>query len=145
MSTDTEPQGELRGAGASIWMRGSGLSALWSWQGARRTPRTFIGGSSRAGRSGQRQRVASLWPLSVDGLLLLATVGLLKPAAPCTPRARGAVWSAFLLGIAVSLAANVAAAPTLEWKQVLVAGWPSAALLAHSPAGRLPDTADQED
>ncbi|WP_043259348.1 DUF2637 domain-containing protein [Streptomyces hokutonensis] len=72
---------------------------------------------------------ASLWPLSVDGLLLLATVGLLKPSGAHTRRARGAVWSAFLLGIAVSLAANVAAAPALEWKPVLVAGWPPVALL----------------
>jgi len=72
---------------------------------------------------------ASLWPLSVDGLLLLATVGLLKPSGPRTRRARGAVWSAFLLGIAVSLAANIAAAPALAWKPVLVAGWPPVALL----------------
>ncbi|MFE2421909.1 DUF2637 domain-containing protein [Streptomyces hokutonensis] len=72
---------------------------------------------------------ASLWPLSVDGLLLLATVGLLKPSGLRTRRARGAVWTAFLLGIAVSLAANVAAAPALEWKPVLVAGWPPVALL----------------
>ncbi|MGP4051898.1 DUF2637 domain-containing protein [Streptomyces sp. 2A115] len=84
---------------------------------------------------------ASLWPLSVDGLLLLATVGLLKPTAPHTRRARGAVWSAFLLGIAVSLAANIAAAPALEWKPVLVAGWPPVALLlsvellVHRPVG----------
>ncbi|WP_405658098.1 DUF2637 domain-containing protein [Streptomyces sp. NBC_00079] len=86
---------------------------------------------------------ASVWPLSVDGLLLLATVGLLKPTGPRTRRARGAVWSAFLLGIAVSLAANVAAAPTLEWKPVLVAGWPPVALLlsvellVHRPIDRL--------
>ncbi|MFG2940362.1 DUF2637 domain-containing protein [Streptomyces sp. NPDC048282] len=72
---------------------------------------------------------SSLWPLSVDGLLLLATIGLLKPVGPSTRRARWAVWSAFLLGIGVSLAANVAAAPALEWKPVLVAGWPPVALL----------------
>ncbi|MCX5241003.1 DUF2637 domain-containing protein [Streptomyces prunicolor] len=72
---------------------------------------------------------ASLWPLSVDGSLLLATVGLVKPSGLRTRRARGAVWTAFLLGIAVSLAANVAAAPALEWKPVLVAGWPPVALL----------------
>ncbi|MEX3104153.1 MULTISPECIES: DUF2637 domain-containing protein [unclassified Streptomyces] len=72
---------------------------------------------------------ASLWPLSVDGLLLLATAGLLKPRADTTRRARGTVWSAFLLGIVVSLAANIAAAPALEWQPVLVAGWPPAALL----------------
>ncbi|MEU6353256.1 DUF2637 domain-containing protein [Streptomyces sp. NPDC047072] len=85
---------------------------------------------------------ASLWPLSVDGLLLLATVGLLKPSGTRTRRARGAVRSAFLLGIGVSLAANIAAAPAFEWKPVLVAGWPPVALLlsvellAHRPAVR---------
>ncbi|MGP4048481.1 DUF2637 domain-containing protein [Streptomyces sp. 2A115] len=94
---------------------------------------------------------ASLWPLSVDGLLLLATVGLLKPSGADTRRARGAVWSAFLLGIAVSLAANIAAAPALEWKPVLVAGWPPVALLlsvellVHRPVDRLDDTVDQGD
>ncbi|MFK0111570.1 DUF2637 domain-containing protein [Streptomyces sp. NPDC091217] len=74
---------------------------------------------------------ASLWPLSVDGLLLLATVGLLKSSASGRRggRERYAVWLAFLLGIAVSLAANIAAAPALAWKPVLVAGWPPVALL----------------
>jgi hypothetical protein len=72
---------------------------------------------------------ATLWPLSVDGLLLLATVGLLNSARGAERRVRAVVWLAFLLGIAVSLAANVAAAPALEWKPVLVAGWPPVALL----------------
>jgi hypothetical protein len=31
--------------------------------------------------------------------------------------------------VAVSLAANIAAAPTLSWQPVLVAGWPPLALL----------------
>jgi len=66
---------------------------------------------------------ASLWPLSVDGLLLLATVGLLKPGHQ-TPRTRVAVWSAFLGCIAVSLAANIAAAHA----------WPGNR--SWSPAGR---------
>jgi hypothetical protein len=93
---------------------------------------------------------ASLWPLSADGLLLLATVGLLKPSGAGTRRARGAAWCAFLLGIAVSLAANIAAAPALEWKPVLVAGWPPVALLlsvellVHRPVDRLDDTVDQK-
>jgi hypothetical protein len=83
---------------------------------------------------------ASLWPLSVDGLLLLATVGLLKPSSSGGRRGRYVVWLAFLLGIVVSLAANIAAAPALVWKPVLVAGWPPVALLlsvellAHRPA-----------
>jgi hypothetical protein len=33
------------------------------------------------------------------------------------------------IGVAVSLAANIAAAPTLSWQPVLVAGWPPLALL----------------
>ncbi|MEV0227160.1 DUF2637 domain-containing protein [Streptomyces sp. NPDC050704] len=65
---------------------------------------------------------ASLWPLSVDGLLLLATVGLLKPSGGGRRRARSVVWLAFVPGIVVSLAANIAAAPSLAWKPVLVAG-----------------------
>ncbi|GAB2993417.1 hypothetical protein GCM10023080_069610 [Streptomyces pseudoechinosporeus] len=72
---------------------------------------------------------ATLWLLSVDGLLLLATVGLLKPARHVSRRARSTVWMAFLLGIGVSLAANVAAAPTFAWRSILVAGWPPVALL----------------
>ncbi|WP_206313584.1 hypothetical protein [Streptomyces coryli] len=39
------------------------------------------------------------------------------------------VWVAFLLGIVVSLAANIAAAPVLAWRPVLVAEWPPVALL----------------
>ncbi|MFF9897687.1 DUF2637 domain-containing protein [Streptomyces longispororuber] len=72
---------------------------------------------------------AALWPLSVDGLLLLATAGLLRRPREGERRARWALWLAFLLGIAVSLAANIAAAPALAWKPVLVAGWPPVALL----------------
>lgn len=72
---------------------------------------------------------AALWPLSVDGLLVLATVGLLKSDNRSSRRVRYAVWLAFGLGIAMSLAANVAAAPRLAWQPVLVAGWPPVALL----------------
>jgi hypothetical protein len=85
---------------------------------------------------------ASLWPLSVDGLLVLSTIGLLKPADQSSRRSRYAVRLAFFLGIAVSLAANVAAAPRLAWQPVLVAGWPPVALLlavellAHGPLNR---------
>ena len=88
-------------------------------------------------RGGADPTNAMLWPLSVDGLLL-ATVGLLKPGHR-TRRMRVAVWSAFLGCIAVSLAANTAAAPQLAWQPVLVAGWPPVALLlavellAHPP------------
>lgn len=96
-------------------------------------------------RGGADAANAMLWPLSVDGLLLLATVGLLKPGHR-TRRMRVAVWSAFLGCIAVSLAANIAAAPRLAWQPVLVAGWPPVALLlavellAHRSRSRNPES-----
>jgi Protein of unknown function (DUF2637) len=80
-------------------------------------------------QGGADRTSATLWPLSVDGLLLPATVGVLKPSRGSDRRTRSVVWLAFLLGIAVSLAANIAAAPALAWKPVLVAGWPPVALL----------------
>ncbi|MFZ3555080.1 DUF2637 domain-containing protein [Streptomyces sp. BH055] len=80
-------------------------------------------------QSGADTISASLWPLSVDGLLLLATTALLKPVGPAPRRAPRLVWLAFLLGIVVSLVSNIAAAQALEWKPVLVAGWPPVALL----------------
>ncbi|WP_419995080.1 DUF2637 domain-containing protein [Streptomyces boninensis] len=72
---------------------------------------------------------AALWPLSVDGLLVLATVGLLRLDSAAGRRERCVIWAAFLLGIVVSLAANIAVAPALAWRPVLVAGWPPVALL----------------
>jgi hypothetical protein len=72
--------------------------------------------------------VARWWPLSVDGLLLLASLGLLRGGA-ATRRARWSLWGAFTAGVVVSLVANIAAAPTLTWASVLVAGWPPVALL----------------
>lgn len=97
-------------------------------------------------RGGADPTSAALWPLSVDGLLLLATVGLVKPGHQ-SRRMRIAVWSAFLGCIAVSLAANIAAVPRLVWQPVLVAGWPPVALLlavellAHRSRSRHTDTA----
>ncbi|WP_416968208.1 DUF2637 domain-containing protein [Streptomyces sp. 4F14] len=93
---------------------------------------------------------ASLWPLSVDGLLLLSTAGLLKHPGELSRRARWSIRASFLLGIAVSLAANVAAAPSAQWKPVLVAGWPPVALLLsvelliHRPEPLEPDPVRQD-
>jgi hypothetical protein len=76
------------------------VAAYASYQHQREYARE--GGSDPAG--------AALWPLSVDGLLVLAMVGVLK-AEQLSRRGRVAVWLSFWLGIAVSLAANIAAAP----------------------------------
>lgn len=100
--------------------------------------------SASALRGGADAMSAALWPLSVDGLLVLATVGLLKADRQTPRRVRVAAWLSFLLGIGVSLAANIAAAPALAWQPVLVAGWPPVALLLvvelliHRPRRREP-------
>lgn len=129
-----QPRGRVS---AEEWVRRActlvvaGVAAYASYQHQREY--ALAGGSDPIG--------AALWPLSVDGLLVLATVGVLK-ADQLSRRGRIAVWVSFWLGIAVSLAANIAAAPTLAWKPVLVAGWPPVALLlavellAHGPRSR---------
>lgn len=83
---------------------------------------------------------AALWPLSVDGLVILATLGLVHARRHTDTRTRAALWLAFIGGIAASLAANIDAAPQLNWQSILVAGWPPLALLLavelvlHAPA-----------
>lgn len=72
---------------------------------------------------------ARLWPLSVDGLLVLSTAGLLHANHRTTGRARYALRASFAAGIIVSLAANIATAPAMTWAPILVAGWPPVALL----------------
>lgn len=78
---------------------------------------------------GAEQVSATLWPLSVDGLLVLASLRLLEVSPRTRRRVRCSVWTAFLLGVLVSLVANIAAAPTLNWRPVVVAGWPPISLL----------------
>ena len=72
---------------------------------------------------------ARLWPLSVDGLLVLSTAGLLRDGRPKSTRARLTLRAAFAAGIIVSLAANIATAPAMAWAPIQVAGWPPVALL----------------
>jgi Protein of unknown function (DUF2637) len=55
---------------------------------------------------------AALWPLSVDRLVILASTGLLKDRPSMVCRARWAVRVTFLLGVPVSMTANIAAALT---------------------------------
>lgn len=107
----------------------AGVAAYASYQHQRGYARE--GGSDAVG--------AVLWPLSVDGLLVIATVGVLTSSQQASRRYRIAVWLSFWAGIAMSLTANIAAAPELTLQPILVAGWPPVALLlavellAHSP------------
>lgn len=137
MAATTEPALPRDRVTAEMWVRRActlvvaGVAAYASFQHQREF--ALSGGADPTG--------ATLFPLSVDGLLVLATVGVLK-AGHLSRRGRMAVWLSFWLGIAVSLAANIAAAPTLTWQPVLVAGWPPVALLlavellAHGPRSR---------
>jgi len=77
----------------------------------------------RVGETGVRARVL---PLSVDGLMVAASLSLLVRRQAGQP-ARLA-WFSLVLGGAVSVAANVATAePTLVGR--MVAGWPPVALI----------------
>jgi len=117
--------GGVRSPLVDVWVRRcgtlmvAGVAAYSSYEHQRHFAAT--GGADPTG--------AKLWPLSVDGLLLLASVGLLRTGPHASRRTRSVLWVAFILGIAVSLAANIAAAPVLGWQPVLVAGWPPVALL----------------
>jgi hypothetical protein len=97
----------------------AGVAAYSSYEHQRRF--ALHGGADRVS--------AALWPLSVDGLMVLASLRLLSAHRRATRRARWSVRLAFGLGVAVSLAANVAAAPVLAWQPVVVAGWPPFALV----------------
>jgi hypothetical protein len=83
-----------------------------------------------------------LLPLSVDGLILSASMTMRARRRAGEP-AGALAWCALLLGVAASLAANVAAAePTVVGR--LVAAWPPLALLlAHELLHRQHRAADQ--
>lgn len=97
----------------------AGVAAYASYQHQR--------GFAREGGSDPVEAV--LWPLAVDGLLVLATVGVLTSSERTSRRYRIAVWLSFWAGIAMSLTANISAAPELASQPILVAGWPPVVLL----------------
>lgn len=73
--------------------------------------------------AGQSPSLAALLPLSVDGMVLVATVALGDGR-----RSRWSAWLAFFIGVAASLAANVmVAAPDAISRAV--SAWPAVALL----------------
>ncbi|SDC20458.1 Protein of unknown function [Actinokineospora iranica] len=79
---------------------------------------------------------AAVWPLSVDGLVVLACVALLDPAVGrARPWLRLVVRAAFVAGVGMSMLANIAAGTTAgaggrwDWAGVAVSGWPPVALL----------------
>ncbi|MET8062574.1 DUF2637 domain-containing protein [Micromonospora sp. NPDC005686] len=93
-----------------------------------------------AERAGQPPLLASLLPLSVDGMILVATLALGDGR-----RSRWSAWLAFVLGVAASLAANVIVAPPDATARV-VSAWPAVALLLTvevlARSGRAPELAE---
>ncbi|MGV9295781.1 DUF2637 domain-containing protein [Amycolatopsis sp. NPDC003676] len=96
------------------------LVALGAAYASYRHGRTF------ALRFGADQATAAIWPLIVDGLLVIATVELWKRTVDT---GRRTAWSAFAFGISLSLCANIGAAENLTVLSVIIAASPPVALL----------------
>lgn len=85
-------------------------------------------GHAFAQRYGADETTAALWPLVVDGLLLTSTIELWK-THDHGAAGQWKAWLSFMLGIALSLCANIASAPQLNTFSLAVAACPPLALL----------------
>ncbi len=85
-------------------------------------------GHAFAQRYGADETTAALWPLVVDGLLLTSTIELWK-THDHGAASQWKAWLSFLLGIALSMCANIASAPELNTFSLAVAACPPLALL----------------
>jgi hypothetical protein len=95
------------------------LGAAWA---------SYRHGRDFAHRFGADPTTATIWPLIVDGLLILATIELWRPRYG-PPGSNWAAWLTFAFGICLSLTANIAAAPAINMFTVTVAVCPPLALL----------------
>ncbi|WP_410666177.1 DUF2637 domain-containing protein [Amycolatopsis sp. lyj-84] len=78
---------------------------------------------------GADHTTAAIWPLIVDGLLMIATVELWKPVEPERAGGRWAAWLAFAFGISISLCANIGSTADQSIFGITVAACPPLALL----------------
>lgn len=76
---------------------------------------------------GQTPAVAALLPVSVDGMLIVATI-VMREDRQAGHKVRVWAWVAFVLGVAASVVANVLAAQSDITSRVISA-WPAVALL----------------
>ncbi|MBA0127232.1 DUF2637 domain-containing protein [Haloechinothrix sp. YIM 98757] len=79
-------------------------------------------------RFGADETTAALWPLIVDGLLIMATIELWKTSHH-RAAGRWKAWLSFSFGIGLSLCANIASAPELNAPGIAVAACPPLVLL----------------
>ena len=78
-------------------------------------------------RFGERPEVAYVLPISVDGMLVVASAAMVEDQR-AGQHVRWSARVAFAIGVAASVAANIAAAhPTVGAR--IVAAWPAVALL----------------
>ncbi|WP_249715210.1 DUF2637 domain-containing protein, partial [Rhizomonospora bruguierae] len=80
-----------------------------------------------ASRFGERPEVAYVLPLSVDGMLVVASAAMVKDKR-AGRRVRWSARTAFVVGVAASVGANIAAAMPSPGAHI-VAAWPAVALL----------------
>ncbi|EME51220.1 DUF2637 domain-containing protein [Amycolatopsis decaplanina] len=73
---------------------------------------------------GADRTTAAIWPLIVDGLLMIATVELWKPTGGERTGGRWTAWLAFIFDISLSLCANIGSTPDLSVLGVTVAACP---------------------
>lgn len=78
-------------------------------------------------RFGERPEVAYVLPLSVDGMLVVASAAMVEDKR-AGRRVRWSARTAFAVGVAASVAANIAAAEPSPGARI-VAAWPAVALL----------------
>ncbi|AYF30494.1 hypothetical protein CSH63_24205 [Micromonospora tulbaghiae] len=78
-------------------------------------------------RFGERPEVAYVLPLSVDGMLVVASAAMVEDKR-AGRRVRWSARTAFAVGVAASVAANIAAAAPSPGARI-VAAWPAVALL----------------
>lgn len=89
---------------------------------------SYIHQRTFAGDHGSSPGAAQLWPLAADGVLVLASLAYNEDLAK-HGKARWESKLGFLVGFAVSLAANLAVADRHDPWSWLVSGWPAVALL----------------
>ncbi|RSM57229.1 hypothetical protein DMH03_28770 [Amycolatopsis sp. WAC 01376] len=120
-STSGTTSGALRDPALAVQCSCTALVALGAAYASYRHGRDF------ALQFGADRTTAAIWPLIVDGLLMIATVELWKPVDRDRAGGRWTAWLAFVFGI--SLCANVGSAADLSMFGVIVAACPPLALL----------------
>ena len=77
----------------------------------------------------QEHLAAGLTPFSIDGMILAGTLKLRQARIENRP-AHWAAYAAVILGVALTMAGNIASAPDAFWAQVLAAAPPAAFLVS---------------